>query len=208
MVQKLALNCQIISEKLIEINSVMKTKSLIAAITLTALTIIIFSSCETEECPICTECDSTQVAELTEWGETVKNEIISLTFLVDDMASVRIYNADESIQYWSGFGTPGEGSPNLMWQPMSSSMSCTYELFNSGDWNISTIDIPYNDVIGVVLQYVTFVSAQGAVERFANNLLVFMSNDYNPEENTDGVSAKALPRNNEVVKGEDLLLSK
>lgn len=147
--------------------------------------------------------------QLTEWGVKAKTELEELNSSISDLAWLKVYNADESELYWSGVGTPEVGSPVLMWTIMDKFLGVEYQVFDleMNDWNISRIEIPYNDIIGVILQYASFYEG-GSLVRKANGVLIYMSNSYVPDENMDGVEAKApQPIDSEVVL-QKVILSK
>jgi hypothetical protein len=103
-----------------------------------------------------------------------------------------VYNADESELYWSGVGTPETGSPVLMWTIMEKFLGVEFQRFDleQNNWNISRIEVPYNDIIGIILQYASFYE-NGILTREANGVLIYMSNSFVPDDYVDGVSAMA-----------------
>ena len=147
-----------------------------------------------------TQC-SEKEEQLTEWGAKAKAELEELNTTISDLAWLKVYNADESEMFWSGVGTPEVGSPVLIWTIMDKFLGVEYQVFDleANDWNISRIELPYNDIIGVILQYASFYEG-GILVRKAHGVLIFMSNDYLPDDYIDGVDAKATqPDGSEVV---------
>lgn len=152
-------------------------------LTISVVLLMAIQSCEKE--------NPTDETKLTEWGQSVKDKIDDLKVNISDLAFLKVYNADESEQYFSGFGTPEEGTPNLFWTPMELSLVAEYHVYEDADWNISWAEIPYNEVIGIIIQYIDFIEG-GRVVRSAHNILLYMSNDYVVEVHMDGMPASAL----------------
>ncbi len=155
-----------------------------------------------------TQC-SKEEEQLTEWGEKTKAELEELNTTISDLAWLKVYNADESEMFWSGVGTPEVGSPVLMWTIMEKFLGVEYQVFDleTNDWNISRIELPYNDIIGVILQYASFYDG-GILVRKAHGVLIYMSNDYVPDDYVDGVEAKAAQPDGSQVVLEKVILSR
>lgn len=157
--------------------------------------LVMFTQCTKEEEP------------LTEWGQKAKDQLEELSATVTDLAWLKVYNADESELYWSGVGTPETGSPVLMWTVMEKFLGVEFQRFDleKNDWNISRIEVPYNDIIGIILQYVSFYE-NGILSREANGVLIYMSNSFVPDDYVDGVSAMAPdPDGAEVLLQKEVL---
>lgn len=155
-----------------------------------------------------TQCNSDE-EQLTEWGQKAKTELEELSDTVTDLAWLKVYNANESELYWSGVGTPEVGSPVLIWTIMNKFLGVEYQVFDleKNDWNISRIEIPYNDIIGVILQYASFFE-NGILVRKANGVLIYMSNSYLPDDYTDGVAARASKPDGAEVVMQKVVLSR
>lgn len=147
--------------------------------------------------------------QLTEWGQKAKSELEELSVTVTDLAWLKVYNADESELYWSGVGTPEVGSPVLMWTIMNNFLGVEYQVFDleKNDWNISRIEVPYNDIIGIILQYASFYE-NGILVRKANGVLIYMSNSFAPDDYVDGVSAMASEPDGAEVVMQKVILEK
>ena len=157
--------------------------------------LLVFTRCTKEEEP------------LTEWGQMAKARLEELSVTITDLAWLKVYNADESELFWSGVGTPETGSPVLMWTVMESFLGVEFQRFDleNNNWNISRIEIPYNDIIGIILQYVSFYE-NGFLTREANGLLIYMSNSFSPDGYVDGVAAMAPdPEDAEVLLQKEIL---
>lgn len=154
---------------------------------------IIFVSCEKEsmDCPECLECELEHLGLNSEWGEKVKAELSSLFFDIEDLALVRVYNTSGDVQYWSGFdaGNPEEDSRQIQVDLLETELILIWKRFVDGKWTHSLIKIRYNDITTTILQNVSFIKG-GQVFRRANNVLIYVSDEFDPFD-TDGVVANA-----------------
>ena len=180
----------------------MKTFSMILMISVLG----IFTSCE-KECLDCPPCEEAPECELTDWGMHVKNELISLFLDVEDLALCQVWSADGQTRFWSGYGSNGEDSREVLYDFLELELVLTFRQFVNGKWNTGLIRIPYDQVMTTILQYVTCVEG-GMVVRRANNILLYMSDQFDPNLQEDGVDAMAIPPSDLRVNHEILVLDK
>ncbi len=180
----------------------MKTLSMILMISILG----IFTSCE-KECLDCPPCEETPECVLTDWGMHVKNELISLFLDVEDLALCQVWSADGQTRFWSGYGSNGEDSREVLYDFLNTELVLTFRQFVNGKWNSGMIRIPYDQVMMTVLQYVTKVEG-GMVVRRANNILIYMSNQFDPLLQEDGVDAMATPPSDLKVSHEKMVFQK
>lgn len=177
---------------------------------LTMLVTVVISgtilSCE-EQCPECEPCEEIVECELTDWGVHVREELISLFLDVEDLALCQVWSADSQTRFWSGYGSHGEDSREVLYDFLNLELVLTFRQYVNGKWTSSMIRLPYNLVIMTVLQYVTRVES-GMVVRRANNILIYMSNEFDSTDNQDGVDAMAIPPSSLHVTHEKLVLEK
>lgn len=180
----------------------MKTLMMLAAIT----AFVALTSCETEctECPVC---ELEHAGELSEWGEQVKAELVSLFLDVEDLALCQVWSADSQTRFWSGYGSNGADSREIQIDFMNTELVLVFVQFINGKWTSSMIRIPYEMVITTVLQYATHVEG-GMVVRRANNVLIYMSDQFDPTGQMDGVEAVAIPPAYMKVNHEKMVLDK
>jgi len=169
----------------------MKKRLFVAA---AILGMILIVSCE-KECPFCEECVECELEHLgqnSEWGELVRAELTSLFIDIEDLALLRVYNTSGDVCYWSGFdaGNPMEDSRQIQVDFLETEMILIWKRFVDGKWTHSLIKIRYDFITTAILQNVSFVKG-GQVIRRANNVLIFVSDDFGPIEK-DGVEANAL----------------
>ena len=154
---------------------------------------IIFVSCEKEctDCPECLECNLEHPGLNSEWGEKVKAELTSLFFDIEDLALVRVYNTSGDILHWSGFdaGNPEEDSRQIQVDLLDTELVLVWKRYVDGKWTHSLIRINYDIVTTTVLQNVSFIKG-GQVIRRANNVLIYVSDEFDPLK-TDGAVANA-----------------
>jgi hypothetical protein len=147
------------------------------------------------------------VAELSEWGEHVREELISLFLDVDDLALCQVWSADSQTRFWSGYGSNGEDSREIQYDFLSLELVLIFRQFENGRWHSGMIKVPYDLVIMTVLQYATHVQ-NGMVVRRANNILIYVGNDFDPEKSLDGIDAMCIPPSCLQVNHEKLVLQK
>lgn len=164
------------------------------------------TSCE-KECPVCPACELEHVGELTDWGTHVKEDLISLFLDVEDLALCQVWSADGQTRYWSGYGSNGEDSREVLYDFLNLELVLTFRQFVNGKWNSGMIKVPYDQVIMTVLQYATHME-NGMVVRRANNILIYVSDQFDPAVSTDGVDAVCIPPSCLQVSHEKLILKK
>lgn len=170
------------------------------------IALMMLSACETE-CPECIECQLDHAGELTQWGEHVKAELVSLFLDLEDLALCQVWRADSQTRYWSGYGSNGTDSREVQVDFLNLELVLVFKQFVNGKWNSSMIRIPYDLVMSTVLQYVTQVEG-GMVVRRANNVLIYMSDQFDPYDYTDGVEAVSIPPTYLKVSHEKLIIQK
>ncbi len=169
-------------------------------------TLTLLNSCEKEPAE-CTLCEPEPVSELSEWGEHVKDALISLFIDVEDLALCQVWSADSETRFWSGYGSNGEDSREIQYEFLEKELVLVHKQFVNGKWCNSMIRIPYELVITTVLQYATHVEG-GMVVRRANNILIYMSDQFDPDSFQDGVDACCIPPSYLKVTHERLILQK
>jgi hypothetical protein len=153
---------------------------------------IAFVSCE-KDAPEYIECELEHLSPISEWGEKVREELISLFFDIEDLALVRVYNTTGDITHWSGFdaGDPSEDSRQIQVDLLETELILIWKRFVEGKWTHSVIRVNYDDINTTVLQNISFIKG-GQVVRRANNVLIFASDSYQPLK-VDGRIANAIP---------------
>ena len=180
----------------------MKTMTMILMISFLG----IFTSCE-KECLECPPCEEPPECELTDWGLHVKNDLISLFLDVKDLALCQVWSADGQTRFWSGYGSNGKDSREVLYDFLNLELVLTFRQFVNGKWNSGLIQVPYEQVIMTVLQYATHME-NGMVVRRANNILIYVSDQFDPALSTDGVDAVCIPPSCLQVSHEKLILKK
>lgn len=174
---------------------------------ITATTIlVILTSCE-KECPEPLPCDLEHVGELTEWGEHVKAELTALFLDIEDLSLCQVWSADGQDRFWSGYNSNGKDSRTIQVDFLNTELVLVYKQFINGHWSSSLIRVPYDMVITTVLQFATHMEG-GMVARRSNNVLIYMSDHFDPEIYLDGVEAMAIPPANQEVNQENFILQK
>lgn len=167
---------------------------------------MMLNACETE-CPECIDCQLDHVGELTEWGQHVKDELVSLFLDLEDLALCQVWSSDNQTRHWSGYGSNGEDSREIQVDFLDTELVLVFNQFVNGKWNSSMIRVPYDLVITTVLQFVTHCEG-GMVVRRANNVLIFMSKEFDPDAHLDGTTAMAIPPSYLKVSHEKLILQR
>jgi hypothetical protein len=174
---------------------------------ITAITIlVILTSCE-KESPEPLPCDREQVGELTEWGEQVKAELTSLFLDIEDLSLCQVWSSDGQVRYWSGYNSNGADTREIQVDFLSAELILVYKQFVNGHWSSSLIRVPYDMVITTVLQFATHIDG-GMVIRRSNNILIYMSDQFDPETYVDGVEAMAIPPAGLKVNREKTILQR
>ena len=172
----------------------MKKSLLLAA---AVLGMIVIVSCEKDcpDCEVCVECLECELEHLgqnSEWGEMVRAELTSLFFDIEDLALLRVYNTSGDVCHWSGFdaGNPMEDSRQIQVDFLETELILIWKRFVDGKWTHSLIKIRYDFINTAVLQNVSFIKG-GQVFRRANNVLIFVSDEFDPLVK-DGAEANAM----------------
>lgn len=139
------------------------------------------------DCPDCPPVDSLL---LTEMGEKMKAELQQLFLDIENLALLRFYNCSGDTCYWSGFdaGDPMTDSRQIQLDFFETELLAVFKMFTGGKWTLSSVAVPFNQVLSFVIQNVTFVNGSGQVIRRANNVLIYLKDGTCPVINGSDTS--------------------
>lgn len=144
------------------------------------LALIALVSCE-QECPGCFECELEHLGENSEWGEMIKSDLQNTFLGIEELFRVAVFNTVGDTTYWSGldFGGIDDDPRQIQVDFLEIELVLIFKNFQNGRWTHCLTQIPYNDIVTYVLQYVTIIR-NGQVVRIANSVLIFLADGANP----------------------------